>query len=460
MFTFFQRRSIRKNSSAAKTRPTMRRARLELESLDSRIVPSVTLNGNQLEIEGTEGADKVKVKSVGSEIEVRFNDERVRFATTSVSNIVFNGNGGNDLFVNSTTISVTGDGGAGDDLLISGRGADNLQGGLGNDRIKGGGGDDVLDGGADVDRVEGGGGDDDVHGGSGDDVLMGMNGDDSLDGDEDDDVLRGGSGRDDLYGDDGDDDCAGGGDDDFVEGGAGEDHLRGGGGDDSCLSDDEDAASNSNELRAILSGTGAIQGTAEFEIEDGTAQKFKIEIEDAAPNQTYSVFLGDGTTAVATVTTNGEGEGRTVVLSPTFSVAEGTTLTVKNGTEVALTGTFHPGLEDGPPNNGGGGNTGTTAELVAALNSTGDIEGEAEFEIEDGTARKFKVEIEDAAPSQTYAVFIDGTAVATLTTDGRGDARLTLFNVSFTVNDGSTITVQDAGDNVVLTGTFQPALPS
>lgn len=63
------------------------------------------------------------------------------------------------------------DGGNGDDLLIGGRGNDNLTGGngndiilggRGNDNIVGGNGDDLLVGGQGFDRVEGGRGQDTI----------------------------------------------------------------------------------------------------------------------------------------------------------------------------------------------------------------------------------------------------------------------------------------------------------
>ncbi|WP_287731637.1 FG-GAP-like repeat-containing protein, partial [Microcystis sp. M090S1] len=63
------------------------------------------------------------------------------------------GNDGNDTFTNSSTVSVTIDGGkgddtikggSGDDLLIGGEGSDRLQGNLGNDTLQGGSGQDSF----------------------------------------------------------------------------------------------------------------------------------------------------------------------------------------------------------------------------------------------------------------------------------------------------------------------------
>ncbi|MFY7885493.1 MAG: hypothetical protein ACOVOV_11700 [Dolichospermum sp.] len=63
------------------------------------------------------------------------------------------GNDGNDTFTNSSTVSVTIDGGkgddtikggSGDDLLIGGEGSDSINGGLGNDTLQGGSGQDSF----------------------------------------------------------------------------------------------------------------------------------------------------------------------------------------------------------------------------------------------------------------------------------------------------------------------------
>ncbi|MFA0939536.1 hypothetical protein ACDH53_19210 [Pseudomonas tremae] len=162
-------------------------------------------------------------------------------------------------------------GGAGDDLIYGGIGADILDGGANNDFIMGHGGDNIIDGGADNDTIyadsaylqgdngqyskivgndflNGGDGDDIVVGGTGDDRIFGGNGDDSLFGDysksngssdifngtnyisggSGNDSLQGGGGFDSLYGDDGNDSLSG----DLLQGPQGDDYLEGGAGDD------------------------------------------------------------------------------------------------------------------------------------------------------------------------------------------------------------------------------------
>jgi hypothetical protein len=92
------------------------------------------------------------------------------------------------------------DGGDGDDLLISGVGAQRLVGGLGSDRLEAGDGDDVLSGGAGDDLLVGGAGQDTLTGDTGNDSLDGGDGDDTLDGGPGDDVVDGGPGLDTLDG--------------------------------------------------------------------------------------------------------------------------------------------------------------------------------------------------------------------------------------------------------------------
>ena len=95
----------------------------------------------------------------------------------------------------------------------------NLLGGAGNDAITGGGGADLMDGGP---------GRDDLSGGAGDDILSGGQGRDSLHGGDGSDRLDGGTGRDVLGGDAGDDAISGGAGRDILEGGEGNDSLDGG----------------------------------------------------------------------------------------------------------------------------------------------------------------------------------------------------------------------------------------
>ncbi len=78
-----------------------------------------------------------------------------------------------------------------DDVLKFGNVADNVGGGLGNDKLTGAGGNDMLFGDEGADILTGGNHNDTLVGGSGQDVLRGGNGDDILWGGEGNDILHG-----------------------------------------------------------------------------------------------------------------------------------------------------------------------------------------------------------------------------------------------------------------------------
>ncbi|GBE75901.1 hypothetical protein myaer87_31280 [Microcystis aeruginosa NIES-87] len=151
------------------------------------------------------------------------------------------GNDGNDTFTNSSTVSVTIDGGKGDDTikggtgddgLIGGEGSDRLQGNLGNDNLGGSDGNDALDGNQGDDTLNGGNGDDLLNGQEGKDSINGNSGNDTLNGGDDNDILSGGEGNDSLNGSPGDDSLNGDIGNDILNGGDGNDTLNGGEGDD------------------------------------------------------------------------------------------------------------------------------------------------------------------------------------------------------------------------------------
>lgn len=92
-------------------------------------------------------------------------------ATASVEVTV--GNDGDDTFNGgAATVSLSLDGGAGNDALTGGSANDVLQGGLGTDVLNAGAGNDVLNGGLGADALAGGLGNDYLTAGTGDDVYM------------------------------------------------------------------------------------------------------------------------------------------------------------------------------------------------------------------------------------------------------------------------------------------------
>ncbi|MBY5971420.1 S8 family serine peptidase [Ferrimonas balearica] len=118
-------------------------------------------------------------------------------------------------------------GGSGDDTLEGGAGQDDLLGETGADLLRGGTWDDLLSGGRQNDTLRAGSGDDTLYGGSGEDTLSGSFGDDLAHGDGGDDLITADAGFDTIYGGAGHDLLNGGSNADELHGDSGDDRLIG-----------------------------------------------------------------------------------------------------------------------------------------------------------------------------------------------------------------------------------------
>jgi Ca2+-binding RTX toxin-like protein len=196
-----------------KTTPATR-TRLELESLDGRIVPAtiaysagvVTITGDPLYDTCTVTQTgpttlKVAVRSTVPASSISFTKTRL-YTASAVNKIVFFGGAGADRFTNHTSKPSYASGDGGNDVLIGGSGRDTFAGGSGNDTLLGVAGNDTLFGGDGNDYLNGGAGNDYLVGESGDDKLYGLGGQDRLYGVAGKDELHGGldGQRDFLYG--------------------------------------------------------------------------------------------------------------------------------------------------------------------------------------------------------------------------------------------------------------------
>ena len=141
------------------------------------------VNG-ELIVVGTESGDVLNVHRTGNTLVVLANGERLGEFAASVESIVVDGRGGNDVILLAPRVDTNSElhGGAGNDVIVGGRGDDRIFGGDGRDLLHGLHGDDHLDGGADSDFLFGGLGDDELEGGLGNDFLFGGPGLDDLDG--------------------------------------------------------------------------------------------------------------------------------------------------------------------------------------------------------------------------------------------------------------------------------------
>lgn len=170
------------------------------------------------------------------------------------------------------------DGGAGNDMILTGDDADVIAGGTGDDTIDGGIDDDIIDGGGDDDVIIGGEGSDSILGGAGSDTLYGgldesfpdaLNiTDDGSDGRPVDpdptngmDTIEGGAGNDVIFGQDDDDDLSGGTGNDMIDAGIDDDTVDGGEGDDTILGGQgDDVLTGGAGLDAIDLGEGEGEG--------------------------------------------------------------------------------------------------------------------------------------------------------------------------------------------------------
>jgi uncharacterized protein YkwD len=151
------------------------RIALGVEQLEDRnLMAGSVLSAGVLTVEGSPAADRVSIDYVGSQVRVSagggFTEVR-GFNRAAVRQVVFAGLGGNDYFINRTSIPCVALGGGGNDTLIGGNAADVLNGGAGNDGLYGLGGND---------RLVGGGGRNLLSGGAGFDTFVSTSGLDTI----------------------------------------------------------------------------------------------------------------------------------------------------------------------------------------------------------------------------------------------------------------------------------------
>lgn len=181
---------------------------LEPRQLMAGVTLEVVNGVNAIVVEGTDGNDvfEITADESGQSGSWTFNDEVGGFGgNVAYERIIFRGRGGNDTFINDSSLDSSAFGHDGNDTLRGGSGHNRIQGGDGNDQIyggdlndslRGGSGNDFIDAGKRHDRVFGGDGNDVIVAGAGNDIVMGEAGADSLFGGNGNDRLNGGAGSD------------------------------------------------------------------------------------------------------------------------------------------------------------------------------------------------------------------------------------------------------------------------
>jgi Ca2+-binding RTX toxin-like protein len=121
-----------------------------MEMLESRLALSVlydiSLADRVLTINGSDASDRISIGRSGDRLVVRVNHAKRAVPAVAVATVVVNAGPGNDtvLVADKVRLGVEIHGGAGNDSLCGGRGADALHGEDGNDTLTGGAGADFL----------------------------------------------------------------------------------------------------------------------------------------------------------------------------------------------------------------------------------------------------------------------------------------------------------------------------
>lgn len=196
---FFLSCLSRKQMTPTSPKKTASRRPMQFEQLSERLTPAVTafFSGATLTVLGDNLDNNIEIsRNAAGNLLVNGGAVSVAGGTATVANtiqILLFGQGGNDTLAlneaNGALPQARLFGGAGNDVLTGGSGADQLFGQEGNDTLLGKGGADLLFGGTENDTLTGGDADDQVFGEAGNDRMIWNPGDDT-------DLNEGGAGTD------------------------------------------------------------------------------------------------------------------------------------------------------------------------------------------------------------------------------------------------------------------------
>ncbi|MGH7176643.1 MAG: calcium-binding protein, partial [Tepidisphaeraceae bacterium] len=139
---------------------------MNLETLESRRMLSVSVSNGIVRVRGTEQPDDIQIRQDLRNIYITDNGVKNTLAKSRVSRIIVDTLGGDDIVQASQQVTRR-------MLVRAGQGADSVTGGAANDQIFGGDNDDLLRGGGGKDKLWGERGDDVVQGNADNDSLWG-----------------------------------------------------------------------------------------------------------------------------------------------------------------------------------------------------------------------------------------------------------------------------------------------
>ena len=183
------------------------------------------------------------------------------------------------------------------------------------------------------------------------------------------------------------------------------------------------AGANATFTAALSNASGAT-GTAAY---DAAKNSLFITVKGAGASTSLDVQL-DGV-SIGTLTTDANGDGSLKIKNLTSAVNASSALTVGD-----LTGSF------------------TQVKFSATL--AGDVTsvfGSASYS---STRQDLNVKLNGLSAKTTYSILVDGTSVGTVTTNKHGLARFHLNSSALSIVAGTVLTVVDASNTTVMTGTF------
>lgn len=140
--------------------------RVEVETLDCRINPSVAVVGSNVVVTGTPANDVLRVQTLtGNLLRVTDNGVVTNVALPVGGHVIVNALEGHDNITILGLVPSELHGGDGNDTITGGSGVDVIWGDAGSDLMAGGAGHDVLQGGSGQDRLSGDSGNDLLVGG-------------------------------------------------------------------------------------------------------------------------------------------------------------------------------------------------------------------------------------------------------------------------------------------------------
>jgi hypothetical protein len=460
---------------------TIQRRRLGVELFEDRTLPNVSMAldavSHVLTVHGGAGADQVGVRTVGSHLRVNVNGHIRTFAESSISQIDLHVGKGNDHVVNNTGIQVDVEGMQGSKVTVGGKGVvaldgvvttNGMTGTLITAQLTGSNGAtgevSAISGGTSLAIVATGlmpsttytvnlgtasagtfttdangnaivtinnitgtlaaGTAVSVQDTNGNTVLSGTFASPSGQGDDDDD-----------------------------------DHDEG---------DGDHEGHHNGTLTATLTGTatGVIGQVGAIPTQTAGVFNFNVVVSGLTPNSKYTLQVG--TTSIGTFNTDAAGGADVTLNNVPATVASGGAVTVLDSTgSTVLSGTFaspsSQGDDDDDDHDEGDGDNGNsqggtfsasltpptssgamstaTGQILAAVTHTNGV-----FDLH--------LVASGLTANTAYTLEIGTTTIGMFTTDSNGSAEANLEKISATIASGTAVTIVDASNNTVLSGTF------